>query len=246
MRGADVAAALRRGWWLVVGLPVVVAAFGLYSLRDNPTVYQARIGLALDVPPELIVPTSDAGAAKVGETLVDDISRIVGGDRFAIAVAARLESLPPWGPGSDDQAVTAGEIASSLSATDRHRVLDITVTRALAAGAPTGSPDALRHQLNAIASAAAEELAANGGDWFALLGARGARLTVVDGPVAGAAPPSLRSRLEMPLRIAAAAALGAALAIALWALDPRVRSDAEAARVCGAPILGRVRAGRRE
>ena len=205
-------------------------------MRSSPTVYQARLGLALDVPPELIVPTSDAGAAKVGETLVDDISRIVGGDRFALAVAARR---------GDDQIVAPGEISSSLSATDRHRVLDVTVTRSLAPDASPTETAALREEIAAIAAAAAEELATNGGEWFGLLGAEGARLTVVHGPVVDVGPPSLRARLELPLRVAAAAALGAALAIGWWVLDPRVRSAADAARACEAPILGRVPAGRR-
>jgi hypothetical protein len=245
MTPTDMWMAIRRGWWLVLGVPLVAAAVMFLIPGSAPQVVQARLSLALDVPADLVVPTSDAGAAKVGETLIDDISRVIGGDVFAAAVADRLGSGGTElaaGAQSINAAPTSGEIASSLSATDRHRTLDITVTRSAPAGTPPDEIAQLADHLTAVAGAAAEELTANGGAWFALLGADSAGLTLVDGPDAGPLPPSLRERLETPVRLAAAAALGIALALALWAIDPRVRSAADATAATRTQVLGAVTA----
>ena len=118
--------AILGGWPLIILVPTIALLAWWWLPPPAPVTYQARLSLALDVPPELVIPGSDASAAKVGETLIDDISRVIGGDRFAAAVAERLDG---------DVAVRAGEIGASLSATDRHRVTDITVTRSVPATA---------------------------------------------------------------------------------------------------------------
>ncbi|MFQ5459845.1 MAG: hypothetical protein ACE5EL_03535, partial [Anaerolineae bacterium] len=92
------AEALRRGAPLVVGLPAAVLALGLAASSPARVAMESRVSLVLDVPPSLVIPGSDASAAKVGETLVDDISRIVGGDVFAAAVARRVRPAGAVGP----------------------------------------------------------------------------------------------------------------------------------------------------
>jgi capsular polysaccharide biosynthesis protein len=220
---------LRRRRWLVVGLPVAVALLSLATAQPPPVQYQARLAFAVDVPPSAIVVGSDEGsAAKIGEALIDDISRIIPRNVFAAAVARRL----PAG-----MQVAPGELASETSATDRHRVSDVTVTRTLP---PGGDAAALQRELTAIAEAVVAELQENAGAWFARLGEDAVQLTIVDAPAVVALPPSLRQRLELPLRLLAALVIAVGLALLLHAVDPHLYDEADARRLAGAPILARV------
>ena len=54
------------------------------------------------------------------------------------------------------------------------------------------------------------------------LGGENAQLTQLDQPVVSQAPPGLRSRLELPLRLLLALAAGAGLALLVEYLDPNV------------------------
>lgn len=232
---AELARILRRRWGWVLGLPLVVLLFSLATARAAPTVYQARLAFAVDVPRSALVPGSEeGGAAKIGEALVDDISRIIPRDVFALAVTRRL---PAGG------AVSPGELAAETSATDRHRVADVTVTRALP---PGRDPRAFAAELERVARAVVAELEENAGQWFARLGADDVVLTIVDAPDVVTLAPSLRERLDLPLRLLAALALGVAIALGLHALDARLYTDAEARAAAGAPVLGWLpREGRR-
>lgn len=223
----ELARVLRRRWWLVLGLPAVVLGLSLATLRPAPAQYQARLAFAVDVPHSALVAGSDEGtAAKVGEALVDDISRIIPRDVFAAAVARRLPA---------EMQISAGELAADTSATDRHRVTDITVTRTL----PPGTDEtAFQRELAAIAQAVVAELEENAGQWFARLGADEVRLTLVDAPDVTRLPPSLRQRLELPLRVLLALVLGIGLALLLHALDPRLYTAADAGRAARAPVVG--------
>ncbi len=234
MAAAELWRVLRRRWWLWVGLPVVVLVLSLATARPQPVQYQARLAFAVDIPPSAIVAGSDEGtAAKIGEALVDDISRIIPRDVFAAAVARRVA------PGI---AVTPGELASETSATDRHRVADVTVTRALPAGADAA---AFQASWRRWPQAVVAELEENGGQWFARLGEDQVALTVVDAPDVTVLPPGLRQRLELPLRVLLALLAGLGLALALHAVDPRLYTDTEARRAAGAPVVGWLPARRR-
>jgi capsular polysaccharide biosynthesis protein len=196
-------------------------------MRPAPAQYQARLAFAVDVPRSAIVVGSDEGtAAKIGEALVDDISRVIPRDVFAAAVARRLPA---------DMHVAAGELAADTSATDRHRVSDITVTRTLPPGADAA---AFQGELSAIAQAVVAELEENAAAWFARLGEDDVRLTVVDSPDVVLVAPGLRQRLELPLRVLLALAVGVAIALLLHALDPRLYTAAEAGRAARAPVVG--------
>lgn len=228
---------LRRRWWLVVGLPLAVVATTMAVTRPEPVVYEARLRFAVDIPRSALLPGSDEGtAAKIGEALIDDIARIIPSEAFAAAVAARLP---------EDAHVAAGELASELSATDRHRVADVWVRRAVAADAPEAERRAMAEDLQAVAAAAVTELEERGPVWFARLGEDRVALTVVDGPGVRALPPSLQQRLELPLRAALALVVAVGLAFLLHAIDPRLYAAEEAAEACGAPVIGRLHAPRR-
>jgi capsular polysaccharide biosynthesis protein len=234
MTAAELGRVLRRRAWLVVGLPVVVAVLSLATAKPPPAQYQARLAFAVDIPHSAIVIGSDEGSpAKIGEALIDDISRIIGRDQFAAAVARRL---PP------SLHVTAGELASETSATDRHRVSDVTVTRTLA---PGQDPAALQQELTTVAQAVVAELNENGAAWFARLGDDQVKLTIVDAPDVTQLPPTLRQRLDVPLRVLLALVLAVGVALLLHALDPRLYGDAEARLAAGAPVVGWLPARRR-
>ena len=79
---------------------------------------------------------------------------------------------------------------------------------------------------------------------FPQLGGLAAVVQPLDTPAVGPVAPSLRSRLDAPLKAALGLALGAALALAAHYLDPFVRSrrDLEA---LGLSVLGEIPRGRR-
>lgn len=222
-------AGIRRRWPLVVGLPAAVVVASLALHRPPPAMLQAQLSFAIDIPASALVEGSDEGtAAKIGEALIDDMSRIIRGDRFAAAVQARLDGID----------VVAGESAGSLSADDRHRVADVTVTRAVAdePGVRAEATD----ELLAIARAVVAELEDNGGTWFARLGADDIALTIIDGPRVIALEPSLRTRLELPLRGLLALLIALGIAGALHAADPRLHGARDVEEVLGLPVIGRV------
>jgi uncharacterized protein involved in exopolysaccharide biosynthesis len=228
---------LKRRWWLVIGLPVLVAAVAWLTAADQPLTYVAHLRFAIDIPRSAIVVGSDEGtAAKIGEALIDDIARVIPSEAFAAAVAGRL------GP---DASVSPGEIAGELSATDRHRIASVWVRRTAAPGASPEEQAALRDETASIAEAVVAELEENGATWFARLGEDDVALTIIDGPDVATEAPSLRSRLDLPLRVLLAFLVGVGLAFLLYALDPRLYTEREAMRHAGAPVLGRLPRRRR-
>jgi hypothetical protein len=233
---ATLARGMIRRWPLILGLPLVVALLAAWRYEPPPPIYQARLTFAIDVPPEVLLEGSDEGtAAKIGEALIDDLARILPGDVFAAALRARLPA---------DVEIIAGESTGSLSADDRHRVADVTITRTAPPQASEAELATLRSHLAAIARAVVEELEQDGGRWLALLGADGVRLTVVDGPHVGALPPSARTRLELPLRVLLALLVSTGLAALLHHVDPRVHDEPTAAALGDAPVLAMIPRGR--
>lgn len=228
---------LRRRAWLVLGLPVLVALVSLATYKPPPQVFQARLTFAVDVPRSALLAGSNEGdAANTGEALIDDISRIMSGDRFKAAVARRL-------PGGLDDAL----LASELSANDRHRVSDVTVTRTAPPGASPTDLARLQADLTSAAQAVVAELDENARSWFARLGEDEVAVTIVNGPTVAPLPPSLRDRLAVPLRVALGLLVAVGLAFLLHALDPRLYDAADVVDAAGAPVLGRIpgRSGRR-
>lgn len=219
---------LRRGWWIVVGLPGLTLLLWWVRPPAVDRSVAARLTVAVDVVPDGGGGGRTEGtAAEVGEALIDDLSRILPGAAFAAAVNARLPAAA---------AVAPGEISGAVSAEDRHRVTDVTIRRAAA--------DAAR--LEGIAAAVADELVENGGAWAARLGTDGAVITLVDGPHVAAVPASLADRLALPLRLALAVLVALGLAAARHAADPVVRHASDAAAAAAAPVLAALpRRGRR-
>jgi capsular polysaccharide biosynthesis protein len=212
---------------------VAVALLSWITTGPEMVTVEARLRFAVDVPKSAIVEGSDEGSgAKVGAALIDDIARVIPSEAFAEAVAQRLP---------DGIDVAPGEIASELSATDRHRIADVWVRRTVPAGNEMGSPIRVaQEQLAAVAEKVVEELEENGSVWFARLGEDDIALAVIDGPNVTIVPATVRTRLDLPLRVALALVVGVGLAFLLHAVDRRLYTASEAATASGVAVVGRI------
>lgn len=228
---------LRRRWWLVLGLPLATALLSLLLAEPPPQRYEVRLAFAIDVPDSSVVPGSEEGTrAKVAEAMADDLARIIGRDVFAEAIEARL---------SDDAARSPEDLdigfASSFSAEDRHRIIDLTVSGSAPPEADAATLERLVDRMTGLALAVVDELDQNAPRWFAYLGEPGVTVTLIDRPdPAVRLPPTLRERLELPLRVALAGLLALLLAFLLHGLDRRVHDPEAAALAAGAPLLARI------
>jgi capsular polysaccharide biosynthesis protein len=153
------------------------------------------------------------------EYLVDDFTEVVRSALFAQQVSARLA----------DQSITVppGQIQGSAATGKLHRIITLSLN---------GS-DA--DELATIADAAAAELSENTAFYFKQLGTEEAGVTLIDGPTVGAVAPSLRSRLDLPLRVLLALVVGLGIVALLAYLDTAVRDEADVA-AAGLQPLGRI------
>ena len=228
---------LRRRWWLVLGLPLATALLSLLLAEPPPRRYAVTLAFAIDVPASSVVPGSEEGTrAKVAEAMADDLARIIGRDVFAEAIDARLNGDLPLSPGDLDVG-----LSSSFSAEDRHRIIDLTVNGAAPPDADAATLEGLGDYMTLLALAVVDELDQNASRWFAYLGEPGVTVTLVDRPdPAVRLPPTLRERLELPLRVALASFLALLLAFLLHGLDPRLHDPEAAAQAARAPLLARI------
>lgn len=222
----EYASILLRRWWLPVALTAAVALLSLVQMRpwqSAPPVYSASMRLLVGV-----LPLTEADVAAydpryygwlTSEYLVDDFTEVVRSELFAAEVSARLENKA--------LVVPAGAIVGSAATGKLHRIMTLGFTW----------PN--EEELRAIAAAAAAELSEDAEAYFAQLGTEGAGVTVIDGPSVGVVGPSLRSRVELPLRLMLALLVGVGLAILLEYVDTRVRGPREVEEL-GLPLLGRI------
>ena len=217
---------IQRRWWLPVVLVAAVAVFSLLQLRPwrvQPPSYSASMRLLVGVLPAVGADVSAYDPRYyswlTSEYLVDDFTEVVRSELFAGKVSERLadQSLQ----------VPPGVIQGSANTGKQHRIINL--------GFTWGD----RSQLEAIASAAAAELIENTGFYFAQLGTDGAGVTLIDGPAIGEVAPSLRSRLELPLRLMLALLIGLGLIFLLDYLDTSVRDERDL-REMGLPLLARI------
>ncbi len=214
---------IRRRWWLVAGLPLVVLLVSLALRRPSPSLYQAVMRLTVDVPP---LPVHEGmnfdprfTAAQAAEYLVDDFSELVRSGEFAADVSRRLA----------DKGITVppGAIQGSTASEKIHRVVTWRVTGT--------DPE----QLQAIAQAAVEALREDSSKYFARLGTADAQVAIIDKPVVSRVGPGLRERLDLPLRILLALMVGLGLAFLLHYLDTTIYTAAEVEEL-GLAVLGEV------
>ena len=209
---------LRRYWYLVVIPPVLVGVFTLITYRAPAPSFTSTLRFSVGYAPEqqtLSLYDRKYPAWLTSEYIAGGLSDWAKTGDFAQAVAAVA--------GGD---ITADEVAGSL-VSDHLRSIVVLYLNG-------GNPD----RLTVIGNAAIKVLQVRNNVVFPQNGA-GATVTVLDGMVVVPAPPALRSRLDIPIRLALGLALGVVLAFLAWYFDPRIRDRAEAEAI-GLNIIGEI------
>ena len=209
---------LRRYWYLIVIPPLLVGVFTLITYRAPAPAYTSTLRFSVGYAPEQQTTSlydRRYPAWLTSEYIAGGLSDWAKTGDYAQAVATVA--------GGD---ITAGEVAGSLVSDHLRSIVVLYLNGA--------DPD----RLTAIGSAAIKVLQVRNNVVFPQNGA-GATVTALDGVVVAPAPPSLRNRLDVPIRLGLGLALGVVLACLAWYFDPRIRdrADAEAA---GLNIIGEI------
>ncbi len=196
---------IRKRLWLVLGLPtLVVLVYPLWTSSPQQT-YAANMRFVVGIEPELdsveYYSYDRYYTWLTAEYLLDDLSEVIKSRRFADDVATVAGIAVP--PGAIQSATYAGKL---------HRILSVTVT--------WPDPD----QLTEIGSAITTILTENADIYFAQLGTEDALISVIDPPSVYPIGQSLTDRLDLPLRIILALAIGIGLAFLLDYVDDRVQA----------------------
>ena len=198
---------LRRYWYLVIIPPLLVGVFTLITYRAPAPAYTSTLRFSVGYAPEqqtMSLYDRQYPAWLTSEYIAGGLSDWAKTGDFAQAVAGVA--------GGD---VTAAEVAGSLASDHLRSIVVLYLNGA--------DPD----RLTAIGSAAIKVLQVRNNVVFPQNGA-GATVTALDGVIAAPAPPSLRNRLDIPVRIGLGLALGIVLAFLAWYFDPRIRDRADA------------------
>ncbi|MGI6207261.1 MAG: YveK family protein [Anaerolineae bacterium] len=220
---------LRRYVWLIVLVVgfTAVTSLALKAMRPAQTTYAASVRLTVGMEPEKgngEYYTYDRYYTWLAsEYLVDDLSEVVRSATFAAAVSEKLA----------ERGITVhpGEISGATMPVKQHRILTLSVS---------GTDPA---RVQAVAEAATEVLRQRSSEFLAQLGSENAAIHVIDPPAVGPVPPSLRERLDLPLRLGLALAAAVALAFVLDYADDSVRSARDLEGL-GVAVLGSLPRGR--
>jgi capsular polysaccharide biosynthesis protein len=214
--------------WLIAAL-VVVVGVGSWIFRAPPAPqYSAsvRFTIGVNAPPADKVTGYDPilTAFQASEYIRDDFVQVVQSDLFADDINAQLAKM-----GETGIKIGKGNIGGAVEKQRRLMSMSITWNSA--------------KEAQKIADAAVKNLSENNAKYFAQLGASGASLTVIDKPTVSPVQPSLRERLDIPIRIALAFFAGIALAFLLDYLDNSVR-DARDVESLGLRVVGEIPRGK--
>lgn len=151
------------------------------------------------------------------EYIVDDLSEIMKGRRFAEDIAAETGGALPV------DAILRGERTEKT-----HRVVTFSVEAATADLAEK------------LANAAVRVIETKGGTYLAQLSQRDAIVTVVDGPSVAPVRPVSRTALDAGVRGALGFILGIGVILLLEYLDPTIRSARDLEGLLGLPVMGEI------
>jgi len=213
---------LLRRWWLIVLPAIALGVAALLTYTPSPPVYAATMRFAVGYTPD---PNSQSlydrfyPAWLASEYIAGGLSDWAKSGDFANAVSSELARQGIDAPAAG----VAGSIAS-----DHARSI---VTLYFSGGDPV--------QLRSIAEAAARVLQTRNAGVFPQSGPNGASVTPLDGASVVAAPPSLRARLELPIRLGLALGAGIVLALIAHYVDPTIRERREI-EALGWTILGEI------
>lgn len=195
--------------WIPVLLVAVVAVVTLLTAQTPPPSYGMAIRFSVGVTPQAAADeyNYDGYYAWVSsEYLADNLTELVSSQEFANDVNAHLEEM------SSPVRIPAGMIAAET----KHRIIRLNMT--------WGSSE----ELETIGPAVARAMEENSIEYFPQSSETSTTITVIDtaGPFV-ANPPSLRQRLDLPLRLMLALAAGIGLTFLLDYLDDSVRGKTD-------------------
>ena len=213
---------LLRRWWLIVIPAIALGAVVIATYTAPPPAYAATMRFAVGYTPDpesLSLYDRFYPAWLASEYIAGGLSDWARTGDFASAVSSDLAAR-----GID---VQAAAIAGSIVPDHARSIVVLYFSG--------GDPQLLQ----AIAEASARVLQTRNASVFPQNGPRGASVTALDGAVVAQMPPSLRARLDLPLRLGLALGVGVVLALLAHYLDPMIRErrDVEA---LGWSILGEI------
>jgi hypothetical protein len=201
---------LRRWWWLVAVPPLIVAAYGLANWRPPATAYTASMRFTAGQPADLAQAQGyDPNYYRwlTSEYIVTALRDWVQSGGFSSLVSAELAArglqVPP------------GSLRGALAADNARSVLVVYLSW----------PDPA--QVGPILEAVSAVLQDQNAAVFPQLGGLPAQVVPLEQPAAGPTPPSLRARLDLPLKVGLALVAGLGLALAAHYLDPFLRDRRE-------------------
>ena len=198
---------LKRYWYLVVIPPVLVGVLTLVTYRAPEPSYTSTLRFSVGYAPEqqtMSLYDRKYPAWLTSEYIAGGLSDWAKTGDFAQAVAEVA--------GGD---ITASEAAGSIVSDHLRSIVVLYLNGS--------DPD----RLTAVGQAAIKVLQVRNNVIFPQNG-EGAIVTALDGVVVAPAPASLRSRLDIPIRLGLGLALGVVLAFLVWYFDPRIRDRADA------------------
>lgn len=216
-------AVIRRRWWIPASLVVAVVAITLISQRPwqtRPPTYATSLSFSVGVQPQQPGDGEENYyTALASEYLIDDLAEVVRGSEFATAVSQRLAGqgivVPP------------GALQGSTQAGKLHRILTVTING--------GNPD----ELAAVADAVVQTVEEQAPQFMPRLFAQNAAAFLVNRGGVTEVGPGLRQRLDFPVRLLLALAVGVALAFLVDYLDDRIRGRDDVEQI-GLPIVGEI------
>lgn len=214
-----------RWWWLILLPTVVVAIYGLATYRAPSGGYALSLRYTAGQPERRDVPSErlyDPNYYRwlTSEYIVNALKDWTRTGHFVAAVNAQLattgSTMPPASISGADNVRSLLVVSLSTNLTD---------------------PQAAAEQLRQTAEAVTAVLQQQNAEVFPQLGGQAAVVTPLDSPAPGPVPPSLRARLELPLKIGLGFVVGVALAFAAHYLDPFVREKDELEKM-GLKVVG--------
>ena len=217
----------RRWWWLIV-LPVLVAGlYGAATYRRPAPTYSASLRYTASQPAGLTsTPGYDPNYYRwlTSEYIVTGLKTWVTTGNFATAVSSQLAA--------SGKTIPAGALQGALGSDSTRSILVVSFT----SGDPADVP--------VIFDAITRVLQKDNASVFPELGGLAAVVQPLDAPGVVAVAPSLRSRLDLPLKLAVGLVLGIGLALLAHYFDPFVHDQRDLNRL-GLPVVGEIPSGRR-
>lgn len=210
----------KRAWIPI--LLLLLAGVSLLTSDTPPTTYSTTMRFTVGVKPQEIADQYNYDsyyAYLASEYLADDMTAIVRSQAFASDVNEHLAEM------ERSVRIPPGSIEGVAIAEKQHRILRLNIT--------WGNAD----ELADIAQAVVRTMETDSPKYLTQLGTSGALIQVIDEPSPPAAnAPSLSQRLNVPVRLLLALAVGVALTFLFDYLDDNVRGKAEL-EAMGIPVL---------